>query len=117
MGRRIGIASIDGVLINEHLGRSRWFYIIDLEPDGSSAVFERRPVTPLCRCGAHSEEGMAEVFAALKDCDAVLAAKIGPGARRYFEERGVAVFEGPLAIEEAVRKLAAYYAGTKGNPS
>ena len=112
MSWRVGIASIDGVLINEHFGRSKWFYIIDVEAAGAGAVFERRSVTPLSQAGDHSKHGMAASVEARSDCAAVLAAKIGPGARRALEERGIAVFEEPAAIEEAVRKLAAYYART-----
>ncbi|MDR2518264.1 MAG: dinitrogenase iron-molybdenum cofactor biosynthesis protein [Spirochaetaceae bacterium] len=114
MSWRVGIASIDGVLINEHFGRSKWFYIIDIEAGGASAVFERRPVAPLCQCGDHAASGMASALEALADCTAVLAAKIGPAARQSLEERGIAVFEEPAEIAEAVQKLAAYYARTGG---
>jgi hypothetical protein len=40
---------------------------------------------------------------------AVLAAKIGSSAREQLELAGIAVFEQPMSIEDAARKLAAYY--------
>lgn len=110
MSWRVAAASIDGVLINEHFGRSRWFYIIDIQKDGTGISVERRPVTPLCHSGEHTEAGMASCFEVLKDCVAVLAAKIGSPARKRLEMGGIAVYEEPATIEEAVRKLAAYYA-------
>ncbi|MDR0562359.1 MAG: dinitrogenase iron-molybdenum cofactor biosynthesis protein [Spirochaetaceae bacterium] len=112
MAWRVAVASIDGVLINEHFGRSRWFYIFDVQPDGTGIPVERRSVTPLCQSGGHTEPGMISCIDALKDCVAVLAAKIGTSARKRLELEGISVFEEPAEIEEAVRKLSAYYVRT-----
>jgi predicted Fe-Mo cluster-binding NifX family protein len=112
MSWRVAIASIDGVLINEHFGRSRWFYIIDIQRDGTGVSVERRSVTPLCQCGGHTEGGMASCLDSLKDCVAVLAAKIGPSARKHLELRGISVFEEPAEIEGSIKKLADYYVKT-----
>jgi predicted Fe-Mo cluster-binding NifX family protein len=109
MGWRVAAASIDGILVTEHYGRSKWFYIIDIQPDGTFIIVERRPVTPLCENGGHSEAGMASGVQTLRDCAAVLVAKIGPSARRQLELAGISVFEQPVIVEEAARKLAAYY--------
>ena len=46
----------------------------------------------------------------MRDCAAVLTAKIGVPARKRLELAGIAVFEQPARIDEAVKKLAAYYA-------
>jgi nitrogen fixation protein NifB len=112
MAWRIALASIDDVLVTEHFGRSKWFYIRDIEPDGTSRSLGRRFVRPLCGGCEDSDprEFSAEPFL---DCAAVLAAKIGPGPRRRLEEAGISVFEGPVVIDEAARKLAAYYLRTK----
>ncbi|MDR2363852.1 MAG: dinitrogenase iron-molybdenum cofactor biosynthesis protein [Spirochaetaceae bacterium] len=110
---RVAVSSLDGVLINEHFGRARWFYIIDAEKDGPVVTVEQRMVTPLCQCGSHSEQGMSAGIEALGDCLAVLTAKIGPAARKQLEGAGLSVFEEPAVVEEAVKKLAAYYKKTK----
>jgi hypothetical protein len=53
---------------------------------------------------------MASIVETLRDCAAVLVAKIGPSARKQLELAGIAVFEQPVLIEEAAQKLGAYYA-------
>ncbi|MDR2394474.1 MAG: dinitrogenase iron-molybdenum cofactor biosynthesis protein [Treponema sp.] len=109
MSWRIAVASIDGVLITEHFGRSRWFYIIDVQRDGTGVVVERRSVPPLCEGGDHTGAGMEARITALKDCIAVLVAKIGSTAQQRLALAGISVFEEPAQIETAVKQVAAYY--------
>lgn len=113
MGWRVAAASIDGILVTEHFGRTKWFYIIDVQPDGSFVHLERREVAPLCEGGGHSDTGLSSSVDALQDCLAVLVAKIGPSAKKRLELAGVAVFEQPIIIEEAAQKLASYYERAK----
>ncbi|MDR1249640.1 MAG: dinitrogenase iron-molybdenum cofactor biosynthesis protein [Treponema sp.] len=110
MGWKVAAASVEGTLVTEHFGRSKWFYIVDIQADGTFVTLERREVTPLCEGGGHSESVMASTVRILRDCVAVLAAKIGPSARKQLELAGIAVFEQPVTIEEAAKKLGAYYA-------
>jgi predicted Fe-Mo cluster-binding NifX family protein len=100
-------------MVTEHFGRSKGFYIVDIQADGSFATLERRAVTPLCEGGGHSESVMASTVRILRDCVAVLAAKIGPSARKQLEMAGIAVFEQPITIEEAAKKLGAYFVRIK----
>jgi predicted Fe-Mo cluster-binding NifX family protein len=113
MGWRVAAASIDGILVTEHYGRSKGFYIVDIQPDGTFVTVERRTVTPLCESGSHSELAMASGIQTLRDCIAVLAAKIGPSARKQLELAGISVFEQPVTLEEAAQKLAEYYGRIK----
>jgi predicted Fe-Mo cluster-binding NifX family protein len=106
---RIALASIDGILVTEHFGRTRWFYVVDVQRDGTGVAVERRESVHPCQTGGHSEGGMEQAIAALKDCVAVLAARIGPGAKRQMELAGITPFEEPAIAEEAYQKLAAYY--------
>ena len=115
MSWRAAITSADGVLINQHFGHATSFYIVDIEKDGSFIVAEQRETTPWCGCGGHekdSETGDSGIADTIKDCIAVLTARIGPPARKKLELAGLAVFEEPAPIAEAVQKLAAYYART-----
>ncbi|MDR3114774.1 MAG: dinitrogenase iron-molybdenum cofactor biosynthesis protein [Treponema sp.] len=109
MSWRIAVASIDGVLITEHFGRSRWFYIIDVQRDGTGVPVERRSVPPLCEGGGHTLTGMDARIESFKDCVAVLVAKIGPIAQQRLALAGISVFEEPAEIETAVKEVAAYY--------
>ncbi|MHC6202806.1 NifB/NifX family molybdenum-iron cluster-binding protein [Breznakiellaceae bacterium SP9] len=120
MAWRIAATSADGVLINQHFGHAKWFYIIDVKSDGTSVVAEKRDVTPWCqnqhegdvrqRDSAAGDGGIARE---IRDCIAVLTAMIGGPARKKLELAGIAVFEEPAPLEEAVKKLAAYYVKTK----
>jgi predicted Fe-Mo cluster-binding NifX family protein len=112
MSWRVAVASVDNVLITEHFGRAKWFYVLDIEPDGSYATVERRVVNPLCDHGGHSEAGLQGSIDAIKDCVAVLVAVIGPSAKKRLELVGISVFEQPDKVERAVKLLAAYYSRT-----
>ncbi|GHT89930.1 dinitrogenase iron-molybdenum cofactor [Spirochaetia bacterium] len=109
MGWRVAAASIDGILVTEHFGHSKWFYIVDIQADGTFVTLERRPVTPLCESG---HAAMESTLQTIGDCIAVLVAKIGPTARKQLELAGISVFEQPVVLEEAAQKLAVYYGRT-----
>ncbi|GHU18205.1 dinitrogenase iron-molybdenum cofactor biosynthesis protein [Spirochaetia bacterium] len=128
MSWRIAVTSADGVLINQHFGHARWFFIIDIERDGSSTITEKRDVTPWCdienhggsehSCGGKDAScatpgpGGNGIADSITDCIAVITAQIGPPARKKLELAGISVFEEPAKIEDAVKKLAAYYVKT-----
>jgi predicted Fe-Mo cluster-binding NifX family protein len=112
MGWRVAAASVEGTMVTEHFGRAKAFYIVDIQADGSFETPERRLVTPLCEGGGHSESALGATVQLLRDCVAVLVAKIGPSARKQLELAGIAVFEQPARIEEAAKKLGAYFAKT-----
>ncbi|GHV91933.1 dinitrogenase iron-molybdenum cofactor biosynthesis protein [Spirochaetia bacterium] len=125
MSWRIAVTSADGVLINQHFGHARWFFIIDVDRDGSSTVAEKRDVTPWCNIENHGGSGHScggkdsscstpggGIADSITDCIAVLTAQIGPPARKKLELAGISVFENPAKIEDAVKKLAAYYVKT-----
>ena len=115
MSWRVAITSADGVLINQHFGHAKCFYIVDIEKDGGFTVVEQRETAPWCGCGGHekdAEPGDSGIADTIKDCIAVLTARIGPPARKKLELAGLSVFEEPAPIAGAVKKLAAYYAKT-----
>jgi predicted Fe-Mo cluster-binding NifX family protein len=112
MGWRVAAASVEGTMVTEHFGRAKSFYIVDIQPDGSFEVRERRDVDPLCEGGGHSESAFASTVQLLRDCVAVLVAKIGPTARKELELAGITVFEQPIKLEDAAQKLSAYYSRT-----
>jgi predicted Fe-Mo cluster-binding NifX family protein len=113
MAWRVALASIDGILVTEHFGRSRWFYIVDIQRDGSSLPVERREVEPPCQGGGHTESAMEQAVAAIQDCVVVLVAKIGPGAQEKLRRIGITAVEGPAIAEEAYPKLAQYLIRSK----
>lgn len=62
-------------------------------------------------CGGGSASGpLAPVVELLLDCRAVVAAQIGQGMRRQLERNAISVFDIEIPVEDALKKLAAYYA-------
>jgi predicted Fe-Mo cluster-binding NifX family protein len=117
MAWRVAFTSADDVYVNQHFGHARWFFIRDIEADGTSTSLGRREITPVCGSGDHGAAVMDDVIEALRDCVAVLTAKIGPSPRKRLELAGITVFEESAIIDEAVKKLAAYYSRTKTEES
>lgn len=109
---RIAVASLDGKVINEHFGRAKEFYIVDINRDGTYAFIEKRAIDPLCHSGEHAEAALEATVNALHDCVAVLVSRIGVAAKRTLELNKIAVFEQPDYIESALSKLAAYFIKT-----
>jgi predicted Fe-Mo cluster-binding NifX family protein len=107
MAWRIAVTSADGVLINQHFGHARWFIIRDLREDGASFPVERRDIGQACGGGDHGESAWPGVMEALKDCKALVTAKIGPGPRKRLELAGISVYEEPAPIDGALKMLAA----------
>lgn len=105
---RIGVATSDGIVVNEHFGRASRFLILDIEEDGSIRTVENRTVTPVCEGGNHDDEKLAENVKCLSDCRYLLVSRIGQGAANALEQQGVLAYELPGIIEESVQKLLSY---------
>lgn len=108
MKYRIGIASSDGRVVNQHFGRACGFHIVDVDENGSLHFIETRDVNPICERGTHDENQLINNVELLSDCNFLLVSRIGQGAAYVLEQRGMAVYELPGIIEESVKKLLAY---------
>jgi predicted Fe-Mo cluster-binding NifX family protein len=110
---RIAAASTDGKTIDEHFGKAASFLIFETGKEGCACI-ERRSVTPLSSGDKHTEEGLLSTIEALKDCTAVIAVKVGGAVKRALEINGISVFERSDSVDNALSKLAAYYAKISG---
>jgi len=112
MTTRVAVASRDGVTVHQHFGRATHFQIYDLNGDGGGSGFgfvETRENEPSCLPDSweREEESHERVVHLLADCQVVLAARIGPGARDVLQRCGLKVYETPMAIDEALKRLIA----------
>lgn len=105
---RIGIASSDARVVNQHFGRASEFYIVDVDEENGIYYVETRRVSPVCEGGTHDEYQLRKNAELLSDCEYLLVSRIGQGAANVLEQQGIAVFELPGFIEESVKKLLAY---------
>lgn len=101
---KIAVASTDGKVINEHFGRAENFHIFEVQP-GSYRYLETRSVNSCCNSGSHSNALFDAVAETLKDCVAIITAKIGDGAEAYMESKGFTVFEAPYAVNAVLDKV------------
>lgn len=105
---KIAIASSDGIVVNQHFGRTDTFYIYEIEESGKYRLIETRAVTPVCNGGNHNDNELRENIDKLKDCKYVLVSRIGMGAANMAEQAGLIPMELPGMIEEAIGKLITY---------
>ena len=139
MGIKVAIATSDGLNIDLHFGQAKSFLLYEFK-DGKFELSEKREVpvddsavvalqgpqietTFACPgggggcggsgggCGGGSASGpLAPAVELLLDCRAVVAAQIGQGMRRQLERNAISVFDIEIPVEDALKKLAAYYA-------
>jgi predicted Fe-Mo cluster-binding NifX family protein len=107
MNCRIGVATSDNVVVNQHFGRADKFLIVDVDGD-DMAITEERYVKPVCDGGEHDDNRLDVNAELLGDCDYLLVSKIGNGAQAVLESKGIEVYEIPDFIEDAITKLLAY---------
>ncbi|MPM44987.1 hypothetical protein SDC9_91672 [bioreactor metagenome] len=106
---RVALASSDGRSIDEHFGRARHFYVVDIRSDGSRTPLERREIPRAEEIWGHSSANLAAACKALEDCAVLLAARVGPEAKRMLEAGNISVYERALPAEDALARLASYF--------
>jgi predicted Fe-Mo cluster-binding NifX family protein len=101
---KIAIASTDGKVVNEHFGRAKLFHIFEIEVN-NYRYLETRNVNSCCNNEGHSDAAFDKVIEVIKDCIAIVVAKIGDGASLYMGEKGFTVFEAPYLIDAVINKI------------
>jgi nitrogen fixation protein NifX len=101
MAFRVAVASSDGLTIDLHFGEANTFYIYDIEQD-TCAFVEKRSVL---RNIGHDVTEFGRVSEFLKDCEAVLVSRIGPGAAKTLLQTGLRVFEAPYPVHDVLEKV------------
>lgn len=102
--KRIAVASSDGIVVNEHFGRSSKFYIYKLE-DRNIEFLEVRNVTPICNGGNHDDKDLEKNVKVISDCNYLLVSRIGNGAANVAYQYGIDSYEIPGVIEESIEEL------------
>ncbi len=97
----VAVASLEGVLVNQKLGKAEALYIYGRRDDGKIVHLETRP-TPAPGGGDRRWE---ELGASIADCRALLVAGIGDNPRRVLREKGIDILELDGLIEEALEAV------------
>lgn len=101
MSCRVGFASIDGAVVDEHFGSARYWQIYDV---GTEGVFVETRKTA-AKCAGHCEGGFDHILAVLDDCGALFVSRIGESAAAAVIARGKRVFEAQGAVEDIIAEL------------
>jgi len=96
----VAVASLEGLLVNQHLGEAGRFLIFAKGDDGFALVEERE--APASGGGPNRWYALAE---ALKDCRAVLVAAAGETPKAVLEEEGLTVVEMNGLIDQGLRAV------------
>jgi nitrogen fixation protein NifB len=98
--RRIAVATMEGVMVNEHLGQAEALSIFENGPSGPVFV-ERRTVPP----AGSGDERWKELAGSLRDCSTVLVQFAGGSPRKILDGYGISVIAMEGLIEPALREL------------
>ena len=104
--QRVAVATNSGVLVDQHFGHVKEFYIY--ESDGENVKFlEKRSVLPYCAgqddCGEDKIGKIEIIINAIKDCQIVLALRIGVSPGKQLEALGIKTVNTYDRIEDAVK--------------
>jgi nitrogen fixation protein NifB len=96
----IAVASMEGVLINQHLGEACQLYIYGKNNGGVSLIETRQ--TPEPGDGMRRWQALSDT---INDCRAVLVSGIGANPKQMLTKNGVDVMVIEGVIEEAVKTV------------
>ena len=106
---RLAVASSDGIVVNQHFGHAKQFYIYEVENTQVNFI-EVRAAVPVCQGGFHDDGEMDAAMKNLEDCTYLLVSRIGPGAAAVAEQHGLEVYELPGLIQDSIQKVQDYEA-------
>lgn len=108
MPYRVAVAAQPGRMVTQHFGRATVFHVFD-RLEGEWVLAESRVSDPTCGpegdAAASHDSLLAYAADLVSDCDAVLAARIGPGAVQRLSERGVEAYAMHALIDDALAAL------------
>jgi nitrogen fixation protein NifB len=100
----VAVATKGGGLVNQHFGHAKEFMIYEVDATSVNFVGHRK-IAEYCQ-GGYGEEAMLEnIIGTVKDCQAVLASKVGPCPSKQLAEAGLQVIEAYDVIETVARQF------------
>jgi nitrogen fixation protein NifB len=99
----VAVATMEGALVNQHLGEADRFIIYEQE-GGADGVFRLKGIRPAPPQGG-GDARWAALAEALKDCRALLVSAAGPTPMKLLTEHGLKVIEMEGLIDEGLRAV------------
>lgn len=104
MSFKIGIASSDGITVNQHFGTADKFYIYEVN-ENKPRHLDIRENNPYCLGNVHDAVGVDKTVKLLVDCKYVLVSKIGMGPALTLQDKGVEAVETSEKIDDAINYI------------
>ncbi|MBQ8176353.1 MAG: dinitrogenase iron-molybdenum cofactor biosynthesis protein [Oscillospiraceae bacterium] len=104
---RVAVATSDGISVNEHFGKAKFFRIYEFDDSEYQYIGIRDAVAACQHRRTHNETDFDRVISLLSDCCALFVQKIGEGAAAYLISKNVRVFEVNAEIEPLLKKIIA----------
>ena len=103
---KVAVVSSDGKVINRHFGHASRFLIFEVD-GGEIQFIEVRETTPLCGSADYEskDDVLCRIIYLIKDCEAVLCARIGRKPREELRKNGINPIEAPYLIHEALKSI------------
>lgn len=100
---RVAVASLEGTLVNQHLGEASRFLIYEPDP-ANAGLFTLTAIRPAPAPGSRKArwEALADL---LTDCRALLVSAAGPSPTLVLEQRGLNVVEMEGLVDEGLRAI------------
>ena len=103
----IAIATESGINVDRHFGQVSEFKIFEVVDNAFWKEMESRTIKRACQ-GYCEHETIAQAADALADCKYCLAAKIGFGAAKVLQQKGMIPLEIVAPIDYAIEKIMVY---------
>ncbi|MDR1538288.1 MAG: hypothetical protein LBU32_09895 [Clostridiales bacterium] len=111
MKYRLAVGTTDGINVNEHFGRGKSFFIYEIQQEtGESTLIERLAFEHGGDdCGQHSFESIAEKLFAFRNCQIVVAARIGGKSEKQLTLSRIVPLQFEGELETALQKIKKAY--------
>ncbi|PHV70532.1 dinitrogenase iron-molybdenum cofactor biosynthesis protein [Sporanaerobium hydrogeniformans] len=105
MAYRVAFASSDGIVVNQHFGRTPQFQVYEIKSAEQVTFIEERSNTPSCQEFEHSIEALEKTIGIISDCKFVFVSRIGPGAYDELRRHGIEAYEMSREVQEILENL------------
>jgi nitrogen fixation protein NifB len=99
----VAVATMEGALVNQHLGEAERFIIYEQHPE-TPGQFQLKEIRPAPAPGG-GDERWATLAGLLKDCRALLVNAAGPTPMKLLTQHGLKVIEMEGLIDEGLRAV------------
>jgi nitrogenase molybdenum-iron protein alpha/beta subunit/MoaA/NifB/PqqE/SkfB family radical SAM enzyme len=104
---QIAVATKSGMMVDQHFGHASEFYVYEFK-NGNAVFKEKRSVNRYCsgqvECDSN-EDKIESIIAAISDCKAVIAMRIGDLPKHKLNSKGILTYSACDGIEKSIEEV------------